>query len=163
MMKKLLPLTTLVAGALLSGQALAAGANITSGNAITPIDCAALDNNVTVQLSKNVYAGYTCNLAGTALRAGTCHSSGTNKETTQTCTWTSEIVDGVTIYTPNFTACGTTPDPVDATAATQVTATGRVGFRGASGGGTVGPAELGSTNCDADAVVTDLFMPAYLD
>lgn len=147
-MKKLLSMSAITMAVAITGQANAAATNVGADGIITPIDCAVLDNNVTVQLSENVHAAFNCTT--TQFKAATCHTNGTNKTTTQTCEWDSETVGDVTTYTPNFSACGTTPaDP-----APQVEYIGRVGFRGQSGGGTVGDVELTETDCDGTSVLT---------
>jgi len=150
MMKKLLPLSAVVVGAMVTGQAHATATVLPTSGIITPLTCEVLSNNVTIQTSENVYASFNCTT--TQFKAATCHSNGTNKTTTQTCSWTSETVNNTTTYTPNFSACGTTP-PGDGTVK-KVEYIGRVGFRGQSGGGRVGEVELTQATCDTTTVLT---------
>jgi hypothetical protein len=138
--------------------ALAAGSQAYAGNfsgpgttTISPApgaaqSCAALSNDVSVQLSNNVIAGFTC--TGTSsFTASTCHSAGTNKSQTIPCTYTA--VNGnpadpteVTGYTPSASQCPARAVGEDVTP-TTATFVGRVAFRGSSGGGTVGAIDLG--------------------
>lgn len=142
--------------------ALAAGSQAYAGNfagpgttTISPAtgatqNCTALSNDISVQLSNNVLAGYTC--TGNAFVAATCHSAGTNKSQTIPCTYT-PVLDGngdVTGYTASASQCParTVGQDVSPTTATFV---GRVAFRGSSGGGTVGAVDLGGA-CDGGTI-----------
>lgn len=140
--------------------ALAAGSQAYAGNfsgpgttTISPApgatqSCAALSNDISVQLSNNVIAGFTC--TGTsAFTAATCHSAGTNKSQTIPCTYTpvmgavgSADEGNIVSYNASASQCPARAvgDDVSPTTATFV---GRVAFRGSSGGGTVGAIDLG--------------------
>lgn len=137
--------------------ALAAGSQAYAGNfsgpgttTISPAPgaaqtCAALSNDISVQLSNNVIAGYTC--TGASFTAAACHAAGTNKSQTIPCTYTA--VNGnsadpseVTGYTPSASQCPSRAVGEDVTP-TTATFVGRVAFRGSSGGGTVGAIDLG--------------------
>lgn len=140
--------------------ALAAGSQAYAGNfsgpgttTVSPAPgaaqtCAALSNDISVQLSNNVIAGYTCTT--NSFTASACHSSGTNKSQTIPCTYTAvEDTDpasptfGDTLsYTPSASQCPSRAPGEDVTP-TTATFVGRVAFRGSSGGGTVGAIDLG--------------------
>ena len=118
--------------------------------------CAALANDVSVQLSNNVFAGYTCST--TAFTAATCHGSGTNKSQTIACTYT-ETFDDQGVSTGFSKSDDQCPDSAadGSGQATTATFVGRVAFRGASGGGTVGAVNLRGNVCDgatAEALTT---------
>jgi len=111
--------------------------------------CTALSNDISVQLSNNVNAGYTC--SGNEFVAATCHSAGTNKSQTIPCTYTPVMEDGNIVgYTPSASQCPSRAVGQDVSP-TTATFVGRVAFIGSSGGGTVGAADLGG-NCDGDTV-----------
>jgi hypothetical protein len=116
--------------------------------------CTSLTNDITVQLSNGINAGFDC--SGGGFRAATCAVAGTNKSQTIPCTYTPVTEqddpdcvpgDGVTCdsstigYTASDDQCParTVGQNVDPTTATFV---GRVGFLGAGGGGTVGAVNL---------------------
>lgn len=147
--------------------ALAAGSQAYAGNfsgpgttTISPAagatqTCSALSNDISVQLSNNVIAGYTC--TGNSFTAATCHSAGTNKSQTIPCTYTpvmgavgSPQEGEIVSYTASASQCParTVGQDVSPTTATFV---GRVAFRGSSGGGTVGAVDLGGA-CTGDVV-----------
>lgn len=166
MMKKLLTLSAITLAAVASAQVSAAPLNLPGSGVITPVtgDCPALDNNITVQVSKDVYAVYNCTTV--SFQAATCHGAGTNKTTTQTCDWDEVFdVDGNSqippVYEPNFTACGTDPTATaEDGSALKIEYTGRIGFKGTSGGGTVGQSELTETTCDTTTALTMVPDPA---
>jgi hypothetical protein len=124
-----------------------------------PLTCATLSNDITVQLSANVHAGYTC--VGSFVAAA-CSSAGTNKQQTIPCTYTaiSELNDPldpsagstVTGYSKSDASCADVAvgDP-GAGAASTATFQGRVAYRGAGGGGTVGAVNLRGTVCNGAA------------
>lgn len=149
---------------------LAAGSQAYAGNfsgpgttTISPAsgatqNCSALSNDISVQLSNNVFAGYTC--TGNTFTAATCHSAGTNKSQTIPCTYTPvygnpQDPSEVTAYTPSASQCPARAPGQDVTP-TTATFVGRVAFRGSSGGGTVGAVDLGGT-CDGGTIegITD--------
>lgn len=112
--------------------------------------CAALSNDVSVQLSNGVFAGYTCTT--TNFIAATCHGTGTNKSQTIPCTYTETFDDqgASTGFSKSDTQC---PDRAadGSGGATSATFDGRVAFRGASGGGTVGAVNLRGNTCNGAA------------
>lgn len=154
MMKKLLPLAALAIGVLFSAQASATAGAIAASATLGPVGtntCEALANNVTIQLSNGVVAGWDC--SNTDFYAGTCHTTGTNKQQTITCTYTQDASDK-SKWIPDSVVC----PAYDATAGSVVKATfaGRVGFKGNSLGGSVSAQQLGTdtTVCDIDTVTT---------
>lgn len=156
MMKKLLATSATAVGLMLSAQAYAAPIAITGTADVWPVgepnghDCAALDNNITVQLSKNVHGSFGCD--NTNFEAATCHEAGTNKTQTVTCSWNTitDPLGGPDTYVPNVTGCGTDPNA----GVTSATYTGRTAYFGNSSGGRVGPNEFLQTVCDATTIVT---------
>jgi hypothetical protein len=151
MMKKLSPLSAIAAGILLSTQVHAANGFSGNTTTITPNNCAVLDNNITVQLSKDVAAAYNCD--ATSFAAAACHGTGTDKSQTLTCLY---YDDDNAANTPNVAlpayataGCGAFADP-----APTVAYTGRVAFGGDSGGGRVTTLPFPQTTCDATTVET---------
>lgn len=153
MTKKLLYVLAIAAGSMLTTQAYSAPIAVGGTTTITPdaTDCPVLDNNVKVQLSDGVVAAYNCTT--TSFQAGACHNQGTNKEQTVDCSY-KEVDDGtgVLTYPANSAGCPAWDGTGTAPVATD-TFTGRVGFAGASGGGTVSQANLEATICDTTTVV----------
>lgn len=150
MMKKIVSISAVAATLMLSGQALAATGVLESTGTVTAVECDALSNDVTVQLSKNVNAAWGC----TAIQysAATCHINGTNKSQTLTCSYTKNTAtDGTVTYTANGSTCPTWDGQGTAPVKT-FTYVGRVGFTGGSGGGSVGSAELTAATCDKTTV-----------
>lgn len=139
MIKKITSLSTIVAGIMMSGQVMAGAANLAASTTLTPTHCPALANNITVQLSKDVVAGFNCGT--TSFVAATCHKTGTNKAQTVAPVWvddgsgtgTMKIQDG-------YSNCTDTDN--DGTE-DSCTFTGRVAFRGDSLGGSVAATPLG--------------------
>lgn len=155
MMKKLIPAAAVTVGMLLSAQANAAPVPFTgSTTEITPINCPALDNNITVQLSKGVFASFDCD--NTSLLAAACHQTGTNKSQTLECVYYTDITDPLNPVVnplPAYAAAGCTApiaDPVQ-----QVAITGRLAFGGSSSGGRVTAIPLGDgvDVCDSASIV----------
>lgn len=154
MMKKLLPLSVLAIGTLFSAQASAAsGATGASTIVLTPIagvnQCETMSNNVTIQLSKGVVAAWNC--APSSFRAGTCHTTGTNKQQTITCNYSFDAT--ASAWVPSSAVCPAY-DPA-AGSSVQATFAGRVGFTGSSQGGSVTAVQLGTgvTVCDTTTVL----------
>jgi hypothetical protein len=155
MSKKLLYVLAIAAGSMLTVQVQAAPIAIDATTTITPdaADCPVLDNNVKIQLSDGVIAAYNC--TNTSFQAGACHEQGTNKEQTVDCTYQEvDDGDGNLTYPSNSAGCPTWDGAGTAPTATD-TFSGRVGFSGASGGGTVSQANLEATTC-ATGTVTNL-------
>lgn len=161
MMKKLLPLSAAIVGAMFSAQALAIASQgtLSQSGSLTPDTagtnvCTALSNNVTIQLSNGVIAGYAC--TDTSFSASTCHTKGSYKQQTIPCTY-QEDTDPDTgaplgTYSKSAAQC---PDYDPAATAQAETATflGRVGYKGGSSGGTVSAQELPDTTvCDSASV-----------
>ena len=153
MMKKLIRTAAVTTGILLSSQAFAAGiAFSNSSTEITPLNCEALDNNITVQLSKDVTAAFNCDAS--SFEAAACHSSGTNKNQTLTCLYYQEAGVSPASFQPlpGYSACpayDANADPVP-----SIPYTGRIAFGGASGGGRVTAIPLASsTTCDTTSIL----------
>ena len=146
MIKKLLTLSAVIAGVMMSGQVLAATAAISTSTTVTPTHCPALANNITVQVSKDVMAGFNCGQFSYA--AATCHATGTNKPQTVVAVYDLTV-------TPNVLLAGYTNCSTNATTGVETCSfNGRVGFRGTSAGGSVGAAPLGDLACNTTNVVT---------
>lgn len=150
---------SLVAGVMLSSSAMAGSfgdTNAGSSNEITPINCIALNNNVTIQLSKGVYGAYTCGTNN--ITAATCHTSGTNKSQTVGCSYTVtyDSSDNITGSVASAADCPAWDGSGSAPTNNTGTFTGRLAFIGGSGGGTVHQIELGSDSCGGSALTTKL-------
>lgn len=154
MINKIIPLS-FIAGVMLSGSALAANfgnADTSTTAEITPTQCTALNNNVTIQLSKGVFAAYAC--SPTSVNAGACSAIGTFKSQTIGCSYTATFDSSgqptgsikSSAQCADWDGSGSTP--------TGVTATfnGRLAFVGGSGGGTVGQYELGDPVCSGTSI-----------
>ena len=157
MLKKILPLTTILCAATLSGQVFAgnfAGPGATTVSPATGATnyCESLSNDVKIQLSKDVFAGYTCPSAS-SFNVAVCHATGTNKSQTVSCTYTAVDIDATpVVYTKSDDQCPDYDSTAGAVQATNVTFDGRVAFQGASGGGTVSSVNLRGTTCDGATV-----------
>lgn len=151
MMKKLFPFATVAAGVMLSGQVFAATATIGGSTTLSPTHCPVLSNNITVQLSSDVVAGFNC--GQTSFVAAACHKTGTNKAQTVPAKLYDDDGDATTpmVPEPGYSNCTDTDN--DGTL-DSCSFNGRVGFRGNSQGGKVGAAELGDTACNATGVAT---------
>lgn len=155
--------------ALMAGLAvMSSGANaveLQNGVAVTVAACTIssvpiLTTNVTVNLSKNVAAGYQCRLAdatlGTVNRVvlGTCHSGGTAKARTVTCgrTQTGMQADGVTpIYTYSPSTC-TDGNFADPAAPTGMPVTGSAMYTSSTAGGAIGEDGMATTACNGTGI-----------
>ncbi len=146
-MKKIIyTMLVAAAGMMTSFAATAAGTAIVSGTAI-PNDatgCELLSEPVTLNLSKNVFGGYQCDLILNSIKVAACHKAGSRKATTLTCQVTGTNADGSSQW--NDTSCAATTDTFDI-------ADFRA-FVASSTGGSVAPAVLGGA-C-ADGTVTAL-------
>jgi hypothetical protein len=153
MMKKLFSVSAVAAGVMLSGQALATTAAIANSETLTPAHCPALANNVTIQISKDVVAGFNC--GNYSFAAATCHKTGTNKAQTVTAQFWDDDGDPLTpmVVKDGYTNCSDT-DAVPDGIVDVCSFNGRVGFRGTSAGGQVGAVPLGDTPCSTIGVVT---------
>ena len=140
MLKKILTLSAVVASITISAQVHAAAASLSSSSTmITPANCPALDNNITVQMSKDVVGAFNC--GQTSFVAATCHISGTNKPNTVDAQY-----DNSGNILPEYTGC-------DASGK-NCTFNGRTGFRGSSAGGQVGAVPLGDSPCNTTSIKT---------
>ena len=157
MLKKILPVATVLFAASVSGQAFAGNFAGPGASTVSPAtgatnQCDAISNDITIQLSDGVFAGFTCPNIN-AFSAAACHASGTDKSQTVDCTY-DPVYDSQNVLTGYSKSDDQCPDydPNATTQATSVTFDGRVAFRGASGGGTVGPVNLRGTLCDGATV-----------
>jgi hypothetical protein len=144
---------SLIAGVMISGSAMATNfgsASTSSSVSISPANCTALNNNVTIQLSKGVFAAYDCNAA--TVLAGTCHSAGTYKQQTVSCSYTVNITSAGVSVSKSSPGCADWDGSGSAPVGNTDTFNGRLGFRGGSGGGTVGQINLESATCDGNAI-----------
>ncbi len=153
MMKKIITLAAISTGMLLSAQANAAAIPFSGGTTeITPLNCPALDNNVSIQLSKGVTAAFNCD--ATSFAAAACHSNGTNKQQTLECLYYQVVNSNPVEHLPmpGYETC----PAYDANAATPPTITfnGRLAFGAKSGGGRVTAIPLGNaTSCDTTTIL----------
>ena len=148
---------SIVAAAVLSTNAMAGNfgsATASTSNTVTPINCIALNNDVTIQLSKGVFAAYTCGTNN--LTAGVCHSSGTNKSQTIGCSYTVtyDSSDVITGSIPSSNGCAAWDGSGSAPTGNTDTFTGRLAYVGGSGGGSVSQNELGNASCTTGALDT---------
>ena len=153
MMKK--TLTAAIAMGLLAASQVHAGTAIATQTSTISGgwdgQCNALGNNITVQLSDGVVASYFC--AMVYLQAATCHTTGTFKTQTISCTYNPEY-DAEGVQTGNWIPSSALCPGYDPAATTAQTATfeGRLGFRGDSYGGSVGEVELPQLSCNSTTV-----------
>ena len=161
MMKKLLPLSAVAIGVMFSAQASASSGAISASSTLTPDTtggtnvCEALSGNITVQISDGVVAGWTC--GDTYFIAATCHSTGTNKQQTISCTYTQDVDSSGNPISGQFSKSAEVCADYDGsgTAPTKATFFGRVGFRGTSFGGSVATTQLyNQTTCGETSVQT---------
>ena len=146
MMKKLLPFGAAALGLIISAQANAAAIPISgNSNVLTPNECDALDNNITIQLSKDVIGAYNCD--ATSFIAATCHTAGSNKTQTLEC-----LYDDSDAPLAGYIGCGAPSG--DAANPTTASFTGRLGYAGSSSGGRVTVAPLASNPCDGTGILT---------
>ena len=157
MFKKILPMAAVICTAAMSGQVLAGNFAGPGATTVSPAAghvnfCAALSNDVAIQLSKGVFAGYTCSAIN--FNAAACHETGTNKSQTVACTYSAVAdTDPASLdYTDPANWAKSDEqcpawDPNAVEQAENVTFNGRVAFQGASGGGTVSSVNLRGTAC----------------
>jgi hypothetical protein len=155
MMKKLVGLSAAAMCVMFSAQVSATSASFAITSTITPDPagtnyCETLSNNVTIQLSKDVYAAYNCAAAGTSFAAAACHANGTNKQQTITCVYTQ---DSSTLQWSTSTSSQCPAYDPAAGASVPVTFQGRIGFKGSSSGGSVSAAQIDGTTCDGTAAL----------
>lgn len=146
MMKKLLPFGAAAFGLIISAQANAAAVAIVgNSNPLSPVECSALDNNITVQLSKGVIGAYNCD--NLSFIAATCHTAGSNKTQTLEC-----LYDDSDQPLTGYNGCGAPSGDADNPTMQQFT--GRLAYNGGSDGGRVTVAPLAGNDCDAAGIVT---------
>lgn len=75
--------------------AAAVATPLPAGGVIQMADCATIGQDVTINTSANVIGAFSCNEAGNAAALGTCHTSGSRKTTTYTCTSLDSGADGI--------------------------------------------------------------------
>ncbi len=146
MMKKLI---LVAAGLMFSTLANATAIGFGASRTITATNCPALDNDVEVQLSKDVKAAYNCD--ATSFVAAACHANGTNKTQTLTCVYITDPNDA-TQKIPfggyaDISACAGYPVATPPNPTPTASYTGRVAFGAASGGGTVGAVPFPRNEC----------------
>ena len=162
MFKKKLSFAAVICAMAISGQVAAGNFAGPGATTLSPATgaanfCDALTNDIKVQLSKDVFAGYTCSAIN--FNAAACHETGTNKSQTVSCTY-NQVADTIPASLDYTDAANWTSsddqcpawDPTASTQATSVTFDGRIAFQGASGGGTIGPVNLRGNNCDGATV-----------
>ena len=152
---------SLVAAVMLSSNAMAGtfgSATASTTNTVTPIACIALNNDVTIQMSKGVFASYTCGTNN--ITAALCHSSGTNKSQTIGCSYTVtyDSSDVITGSIPSSSGCAAWDGSGSAPTGNTDTFSGRLAYVGGSGGGSVSQNELGIVSC-TEAALTTLIAP----
>ena len=166
MMKQIISLSALCLGLVLSSQANAAAVALAGSSQVKPTNCPALANNITVQLSSNVVAGFNCDAS--SFVAATCHAVGTNKPQSVDCVYVQDPAfadpnedcadSSCQIPKTGYDGCPEVSTiPVDwATAGTWPKAEfqGRVAFGGGSSGGQVGVIPLGDLDCNGTNIVT---------
>jgi hypothetical protein len=147
-MKKLIALSAIVVGSMMASQANAAAFGFQSGSQlITPTNCPALSNNITVQLSNNVIAAMDCD--ATSFVAATCSDHGLLKNQNFTC-----LYDANNAPLSGFTGCGA-PGSGTNGADPTVNLDSRTAYRGTSNGGRVGATPLGvGVGCSTTDLVT---------
>lgn len=83
---------------------------ITSGTAITAdaAGCELLAQDVTINLSSNVFGAYSCEKANNAIKVATCHKAGSRNKETIKCAIVGKDEDGKSTW--NDTSCKETTD-----------------------------------------------------
>ena len=120
-MKKILLSLAGVAALSCSVNASAAvvGLNAATANAVTTGTCVLLDENVSINMSKDVYGGIDCDTGTSGVGVATCHLAGLKETTGEGSVWRVSSLGGSigkTIAAP----CGTSTEGLAATA-TQAT------------------------------------------
>ena len=162
-MTKLLRISTLAAAVALSTNVFAAADDPTfigagGTHTISNVNnCTALANDVTIQLSENVFAAYDCGPGSVV--AGACSSTGTNKSQDFDCTYTSAVDPAdsnlmVGIYPDGCAAWD--PNTQNSPTGEVYTNTGRVAFVGSAGGGTVGVFGMGTAVCSGATMINTI-------
>ncbi|WAE62949.1 hypothetical protein OUY36_05045 [Stutzerimonas sp. R40042] len=121
---------------------MAAGTAIESGQPITggdTGDCVLLGDNVSLNLSKDVYGAYSCTEVSSAIKVATCHKSGSRKPTNVSCAVTGEDASGNPTY--NDSSC-------DGTSGQTFEITDYRAFVANSRGGSVSATDLGGACSD---------------
>ncbi|MGV0056708.1 hypothetical protein [Stutzerimonas sp. 381-2] len=120
----------LVAGLSMTTQVIAAdaGSAIPSGTAIpaTTAGCSLLSEDVTINLSNNVFGAYACNITDNVIAVATCHPTGRKGNVTVSC-------DPTDANAPAGCAAADAAAPTEGTATVQ----GGLAFTASSRGGRV--------------------------
>lgn len=165
-MLKMKVLSRFLAGAVCSiGLVVSAQAvELPNGQPVSTTDCPQLNTGVTVNLSKNVNAGYVCRAADATqtpptvnrVGLGTCHTGGTAKSRMVTCSRTSDGGDPPAYtYTPaactdsNFDA--NTGQPLAGDPG-KVPVTGLTMYSTSTAGGAIGEDGMAATACDGPGI-----------
>jgi hypothetical protein len=146
-MKKLLSISSLAFGLLASANVFAAATTVgttvgPSTNTVNQVQCDKLSGDITLTISRNVWAAYDCNngVPGSAIKAGTCSTAGQVKSRTATCS------------TTNASGSPTTWNYAGCSAVGGTTTVSGAGFYVAnSSGGAV----VGTSSTSAGATCTD--------
>jgi len=108
-MKKLLSISSLAFGLLASANVFAAASTVgttvgPSTNTVNQVQCDKLSGDITLTISRNVWAAYDCNngVPGAFIRVGTCSTAGQTKSRTATCSTTN---GNATPTTWNYSGC----------------------------------------------------------
>lgn len=145
-------IASVVAIAAFSG-ASAFATEITPGTPIQPGNqgCELLAEAVTVNLSSNVYAAYSCSTANNTIRVATCHKGGSRKQATIACAAVDVITedDGSTTTVYNDDSCDGTADQ------TFTSSSLGKGYQASTAGGSVAATNLGAV-CDSAGPVDTL-------
>ena len=161
MMKKLLPLSAVAIGVMFSAQAAASSGSIADSASLTPDTaggtniCEALSNNVTIQVSAGVVASWNC--SDTSFTAATCHTTGTNKQQTITCSYQQDKDASGVLISGSYTASANECPAYDGTGTlpTKATFFGRIAYKGTSAGGKVAPTQMyNQTTCNLTTIQT---------
>lgn len=132
-------LAALFFGGMACAMGASAATDIVSGEAITDAECALLGEQVTINLSNNVSAAYTCDAITNTITVGACHAAGSRNPLTVTCASSGVDPD----ITWNDDSCTSTTDTFEIADFRGYTAT--------SQGGKVAPSALGG-NCTATTI-----------
>lgn len=126
-----------------AGTSIPTGSTIDRDGTISNLPCVLLGEGVTINLSKNVSAAYSCDALNLDIRVAACHAAGSRKATQIDCAVIGVGTDGTTpIY--NNSAC------TGVTGQQYAIANFRI-FEGSSRGGTVAAVDLGGPCTDATA------------
>lgn len=126
----------IAAGLGLSSSVFAAGKELPDNGQVTTdaaAGCELLTENIKVNLSSNVKAGFNCNVATNTITVGTCHTAG-SRNPTLTCAVIGQNADGEDVF--NDDECTETGTVIEGSGPDFR------GFFGQTSGGSVGAAFL---------------------